>query len=485
MIAIKVNECFRNRKFAIGCSAGFAVLSLWLISTLYFEPETPVLRLSAGPESTRRHAVATWLSELSSQNNLDIDLFPNAGSEDSLNQLQSNQLDLALVSSGVIVPDDDDIVVLGGMQLEAVHVLVRKEMSENVSLVDSIRGKRVNLGEKGSSEWLLSRELLAFARLQLPSDTHPGDVIPTEFTKSELMKNAKAILQAEGTQKDALVAELPDCLLVLSSVPSPMVQLLVEAAYYQIRPLPATRAFLLDNMSDSEAKTTVVKREFLEPASIPKHSYFAKQGFPTGDCETVGIRLLLVARRDLPSNVVKALMKTVFESEFQHRILPQSPRKLATSYPVHPAAVSYLDRNKPLIVQEMLGWLDEGLSIFGAFAAGALSLYSLLRRAKTRNPSDYFSEIQKVEQLAQLENLDPAGPIQRKELIKHLDERLIRIRHDLVMDICEGRIKGDQNISNILMLLKDARRSLALVEAQIVDSDDRSLGIRKLAREAA
>ena len=44
--------------------------------------------------------------------------------------------------------------------------------------------------------------------------------------------------------------------------------------------------------------------------------------------------------------------------------------------------------------------------------------------------------------------------------MRELDCRLLKLRQDLIEDICEGRIKGDQVIANILTLLKDARRNL-------------------------
>ena len=86
-----------------------------------------------------------------------------------------------------------------------------------------------------------------------------------------------------------------------------MVQLLVEAADYRIVPLPATRAFLLDNLQNSHAETTVVEREFLEPTLIPLHSYFATHGFPAADCETVGVRLLIVARKSVSAAALCAV----------------------------------------------------------------------------------------------------------------------------------------------------------------------------------
>ncbi|MBL9161670.1 MAG: hypothetical protein JNL18_02890 [Planctomycetaceae bacterium] len=481
----RIRGLVAGRTLAVLSSLGFAVLGLSLAAPLLIERETPILRMSAGPYSTRRHAVAQYMGKQAAPNDLIIKLEANAGSEDCLNLLKAGQLDAAVVSSGVKVPDDDDIMVLGAVQLEAVHILVRKEMAEAGPLSEAVRGKRINIGEKGSTERLLARELLAFARLQLPSASHSGDVVPTEYSKACLIDKCQAILQSSGATKDTLIAELPDCLIVLASMPSPIVQSLVEAADYRIVPLPATRAFLMDNMQDSQAKTTVVEREFLEPTVIPAHSYFTTRGYPAADCETIGVRLLVVAHKSLSDRAVRPLMKTVFEGEFSRRIQPKSAREIATPYAIHPAAVAYLDRDKPLAVEAVMEWFSKGLSIFGAFSAGALSLYSLLRRRKARAPSDYFAEIRRIDQIALGADVDSTATIQPHELSKHLDDRLLELRQELIGDICEGSIKGDQVISNILTLLNDTRGNLHTLDDAVASLSDRPRRTRRTTAVAA
>lgn len=473
------NSAFRkrlDRAVPWICGAGLVLAFLVFASWMVADSKPPAIRLSAGPEFTRRHAVAEYLCRKAADHDLTIRLVNNAGSEECLNQIKSGELDAALVSNGVVVPNDDDIRVLAAIQLEAVHILVRKDLAENRTLAEAIRGKRVNLGARGSTDWLLARDFLEFARLKLPTATQPGDVIPTEWTKEQLVDKARAILGSSGEQKTALVQELPDCVLALASMPSTIVPLLVEAADYQIMPLPAARAFLMDNLQEGEPTTTTIEREFLELTAIPANSYFTTHVFPTTDCTTVGMRLLIVAHKDLPAEAVRPLMETVFEGEFSRRILPKSPRELATPFAIHEAAVAYLDRDKPLAVQETVEGISTFLSMFGAFSAGALSLYGLLRRKRVRKPSDYYAEIRKIEMIAGGTDTDETAPIQPKEFVKYLDDRLLRLRQDLIEDICEGRIKGEQVIANILALLKDARRNLPHLDDDAFDPT--GLGIR-------
>ena len=225
--------------------------------------------------------------------------------------------------------------------------------------------------------------------------------MPTEYGKTHLIHKANAILRADPAEKDAMIAELPDCVIVVESMPSTVAKLLVEVADYEIVPLPAVRAILADNLQDSDAIQTVIQREFLQRTVIPAYSYFTTRGFPETDCETLGVRLLLVARKDVPALSVQPLMRTVFQGQFARRIQPQSPREFATPYAIHPAALAFLDREKPLAIAETIDWFSKGLSIFGAFSARALSLYSLLWRKKARKPSDYYAELRKLDQLGE------------------------------------------------------------------------------------
>jgi hypothetical protein len=305
-----------------------------------------------------------------------------------------------------------------------------------------------------------------------------------EYTKTELTRLAEEILQAQGAAKETLIQDLPDVVVLFASMPSPLVQLLVEAADYQLLPLPATRAFLLDNMQDSHAKVTMIHRQFLEPTSILKCSYAQHGGIPQTDIETLGVRLLVVARRGLAESTVKQLTKSIFEGEFASRIRPVSPRDIATPYAIHPGAVAYLDRDKPLAVSKLLEWASKGLSFLGAFSAGALSLYSLMKRRKARKPTDYFAEIRNIE-IASLASTATDIPGQNQPHVRELSERLLKLRTELIEDLCEGRLKGDQAISNIIVMLRDARGNLAAQDAAPTDPSMTTVSIYQPRKAAA
>ncbi|MFO0890146.1 MAG: TAXI family TRAP transporter solute-binding subunit [Isosphaeraceae bacterium] len=420
------------------------------------------------------------LAKEAARNGLLLDTVSNSGTEETLENLRDGKLDLAIVSSGVAVPDAEDLMVLGAIQVEALHVLVRKELADATGFGGAIRGKRVNVGVKGTTEHLLALDFLKFSHLSIASPSHPGDVIDTQFSKTELVEKAQVIQQTQGPAREKLIAELPDCILLLDSTPATAVQELIQAADYRLLPQPATRAYIADSLQDGEVKSTSLLREFLEPTSILAKSYFKTEGHPETDCETVGVRLLIVARKTVPVRAIRLLMRTLFEGDFARRIRTKSPRDLATTFPIHPGAIAYLDRDKPLPINDVIGWMKDGFSLFGAFSALALSLYGLLWRKKSRKPSDYYAAIRRIELLAQGADVVSEDEIRSNNLSAYLEDRLETIRRELIGDICEGRIRGEQVITNILALIKEARLNLhraiplARSPASQTDRDDNS-----------
>lgn len=419
------------------------------------------LRVSAGPDGPRRHRVAEFLREKAALNGLDIRLNPNAGSVECLNQLNAGTLDAAIVSNGVVIPDHTKIRVLGAIQVESLHILLRNELTESGKpLAEALRGKRVNLGAPGSTEAMLSRELLSFAKLKVPTAQGPGEIIPMELGELQLIRMANSILAADVNARPAMISELPDCLMILASMPSTAIQLLVEAANYRIVPLPISRAFLLDNILDEQPGKAALDREYLESSRVAANSYVAAASQPPIDCDTVGVRLLVVARKDAPSRAIRLLMRTLHEGEFSLRIQTKTARELATPFAIHPVAEAYLDRDKPLAIRETMESVTKAFSLFGVLSAAGLTCYGLLRKKKPRKPSDYFSAIRQVDMIARGAAADESAPMKPDEFILYLDDRLLRLRQDLIGDICEGNLKGDQVIANILALLKDTRANL-------------------------
>ena len=63
-------------------------------------------------------------------------------------------------------------------------------------------------------------------------------------------------------------------------------------------------------------------------------------------------------------------METLFEGEFSSRIRSKSLREIPSPFDLHPGAIAYLDRDKPIVVNEVMEGANKALSILGAMSAG-------------------------------------------------------------------------------------------------------------------
>jgi hypothetical protein len=106
-----------------------------------------------------------------------------------------------------------------------------------------------------------------------------------------------------------------------------------------------------------------------------------------------------------------------------------------------------------------------------------------MKRRKARKPTDYFAEIRNVENVTAVS--DAVSASQMHQHVRELNERLLKLRNELIEDICEGRLKSDQMISNIIMMLKDARNNISARERELLTPEGSTLGIYSQHKKAA
>jgi hypothetical protein len=311
-------------------------------------------------------------------------------------------------------------------------------------------------------------------------------VIVTELGNERLLNCCRAIEEASDAEKQSLIAALPDCFLLLDTMPCFLAQRLIDVAGYEFQSLPATPAFLLDPPSEFPQTQASIERRFLERATIPAHSYFSAGVFPKSDCDTVGVRLLLVSRNDLPAEKVQPLMKAIFESEFTNRMQPKTPAEIVGPYATHAAAVAYFSRDMPLVaLQRAIDVFKQGMSIFGVFSAGALSLYGLIWKKKRRSSSDYLTGIRQIGESMQTLAIDGSELHVSREDTKQLQAKLVGLRQELIEDVCSGRVKADQTFLNVLMLLNDVRQDLNMRDREFHHPELVPVRRRVVSQEAA
>lgn len=475
--ALKKNKpLFRRLRLAlISCSVLLILSALYYGWSHFLQEQTVVLRASAGRTVTRRHQLAVELRDAASSAGINLNLVSTAGSEEALQLVDAGKLDVAIVSSGILSTGKENIRELATFHVEPAHILIRKELAEQGGLLrDMVRGKRINLGEPGSSAHALALEILAFARMKPGTATENGDFQANAWGSEELIQRADAILQATGPERVRLTNELPDALLLVASMPSLVVQKLLETADYQLVMLPFSRAFTLNTTHDGGSLNSLIDHSYMEQVVIPAGTYLGNRPLPEKDCTTIGLRLLLVAHKDVPASVVFRLMGSVMEGEFARRHQPVGPSEKASPYKVHLGALAYENRNKPYIFNEVIEAGKKAMSVFGLFSAGALSLFALMRSKVNKSASEYLNEIRQIELIARGMVDDTQAPRETAALASYLDQRLAKLKSELIHACCKKQFKNEMMLLNILTILVDTRQQVAqlLTRGEEVASPD-------------
>ncbi len=308
---------FRDGSLAL---LGLVGLASALFFALYEPRERPVrLRMTAGQVEGTRYRIAEELRREAARRGMVIELQPTAGSQEALLELQAGRIDAALVQGGLEMGDGPVLRQVAALHVEPLHLLVKAELQQGAARnLAALRGKVIDLGEPGSGTRVLAAEVLAFSGLRSDRD----------FTVSEL---GYGELERETDR-----ARLPDAVFTVSTLPSPVIRHLVARHAYRMVALPFLEAFALGTL-DREgssrgrwaAREIRVDRRHVYDATIPAFAYEIDPGVPPEPIHTLGTRLLLVARRDLPAGTVRRLLDVVFNSPFAQVIHPPARRQAA------------------------------------------------------------------------------------------------------------------------------------------------------------
>ena len=134
------------------------------------------VRLAAGSSVARRFQIAETLATDARSRDLYVEVVPTNGFEDSIRQVANGKQDLAMVSSGLEIAECKDVCVLAGLDIAPLHILVRRELAEQgLSLVQMIKGRRVNLGQSGTNDYMLANDVMRFLRLSPTDASGIGD----------------------------------------------------------------------------------------------------------------------------------------------------------------------------------------------------------------------------------------------------------------------------------------------------------------------
>ena len=456
--------------FLMASALALLALGLWIWQPFKKSPAIR-LRISAGNALLPRHQIALSLASNLADQGILLDVVPSNGSEESLDWLEKNQIDLALIQGGLVSTKQSRVRQLCPLVTEPLHVLVKGELGDEIRKNNllSLRGKKVNLGTGASGTRLLAEEVLAFLELQVLEGESTND--SKDFVRADHM-SYEEIDRAE-------VNALPDAIFVVSSMPSPLAHRLIENCGYQLVGIPFGIAFSQSSTIDGAAsRPRKIDRHFYSPCVIPAFSYGVDPNTPESDLQTIGSRMLLVASSNVPDVVIERTLAGVFNTDFARNTIPgldASWLDLPNEYVLHSGVQRYRDRNKVLIASDLIDYLEKLLAIMATLAGAAFFLYQWYSEHRRQQRENRFGEFMmrviKIEQDSLQSEL--SAKLQLADLIR-LQQELALLKSDAVRGFISGEWQSPTMLNGLLALINDTREQitrLILHERENIEQD--------------
>lgn len=232
------------------------------------------VRLGAGSAVARRFQILESLAHEARGRDVFVEAISTNGFEDSIHQVAEGNLDLAAVSSGLKSSEAKNVRLLAGLDIAPLHILARRDLVErDLSLVEMIKGRRVNLGQPGTNDYMLASDVVHFLRLKPIVAPSEGDYIELNRTKDELNAMALAIQSHSGATRDAELRDLPDIVMTVGSLPGLLAQTLLDTGEYRLVPFPYVEPFLMSNLQQGDGSQDKVDRLLIEPVTIHRGMY--------------------------------------------------------------------------------------------------------------------------------------------------------------------------------------------------------------------
>jgi TRAP-type uncharacterized transport system substrate-binding protein len=421
---------------------------------------THALHLTTDP-MRRTVLLAEQIRAEGARHHLDIILTPNEyGTLEALNEVDSPSANkFALVVGGVTARDYPHVRTVTSLAKEHLHLLVKREFAEKG--IFGLRGKRIALGPSTTASYHIARDVLNFVGPLHTIETKSGAYSIDPMTHEQGVRELAQIALLEEPARAEAIAQLPDAVMFLAPLPSPLARQLVTDFGYKLAQLPFAEAYGLDRLNPPSAEGVRVDRSMLTPGVIPAYTYGSNPPEPAKECPTICVPLILVAQDNADPEAVSLLVETLYDSTLTNAFRPPALNEQMRAFPRHAGTERYLHRNDPLLTPEAaykFGTLAGGL---GAFLSGAIAVYGYLRLRHLGRFEPYYREIGQIELIACGLEDDPTAPPDGAALRSHLEGRLIALKCKALEDFAAGGLKGEGLMAGIIALINDTRESLA------------------------
>ncbi|MFQ3619098.1 MAG: TAXI family TRAP transporter solute-binding subunit [Cyanobacteriota bacterium] len=362
------------------------------------------LTIATGNADGEYYAFATALSSVvaAHEPKIQIRVLETDGSLQNAKLLAEGEADLGIIQGDTSL--DPSVQAIAYLFPEICHLIAAP--SANIRQFTDLQGKRVAVPPQGSGSYAI------FKHFQTHYNLQDGDFRPLPMTTAESYKKLQA-------------GEI-DALFRVIALGSPSVRGLLQRTQAQLVPI-------------DQAESMRLTLPMLEATEIPKGTYDGALPIPSEDIPAVGLRAILVTRRDLEPAIVRVITQTLFE--FRNELVSQYPRAALMRLPdarenlglsLHPGARDYYNQDEPAFLVEYAEVMGFLLS-FAVLAASSLWQFRRWLDERQKNRADMYN----LKVLALLEKVEQA---KTPEELESLRQTLFEMFHKVVTDLDTDRI---------------------------------------------
>ena len=266
----------------------FFVIGLALLILAYFwlDPEPPHhVVLGTGPENSAYDEFGKRYAAELKRYGITVELRHTAGSRENLVLLRDGKqkVDVAFVQGGasetIRTKEEEEmepIESLGSLFFEPVWVFYRADSFKDLKMLTQLRGKRVNIGARGSGTPGIFMRLMAANQMERE-----------DITRSALTDQEAVIALLEG-KLDAVV--------LIAAPEAPFVQMLLDT--------PGIKLF-----ETVHAEAYARRYRYIRPVILPRGVAHLSRDIPSRDVQLIATTTSLVARQDIHPALIQLLVQ--------------------------------------------------------------------------------------------------------------------------------------------------------------------------------
>ena len=325
------------RDLAITWGPFIAIGVALLVAAYWLLDPTPPHRvvLATGPENSAYAEFGRRYAEELKRSQIQVELRNTSGSRENLVLLRDpkQHVDLAFVQGGAAetIRNDDGhaepVVSLGSLFYEPVWIFYRAASLPKFTSLGQLRGKRVNIGARGSGTPGLFMRLLAANQIE------PGEL------QRSLLGETEAVVALLDGKLDAIV--------LVSAPEAQMVQMLLQT--------PGIRLFEFTN-----AEAYARRYRYISPVVLPRGVAHLALDVPNRDLQLIAATTSLVARKETHPAIIQLFVQAASRIHSGPGWIAragQFPSAAQNEFPLAKDAERYYRNGPPLLQRYLPFWL--------------------------------------------------------------------------------------------------------------------------------